>query len=345
MTLKSVKFSIIVPVYNVEKFLSECIASILIQTLKDFEVICVNDGSTDKSLYILKEYANKDSRFKIISQENQGPGIARNKAIDIAQGDYIVFIDPDDFIEPKMLEILNDRFSTTNVDIVQFNYITCQENGEYCGVENYQKRLKKIYGYSIKNNQIFNWSEIKRKNLQAMSLCVWDKAYKTDFIKRNRIRFAPNKHGEDHIFSISANLLANKILYVEQSFYHYRTRLGSQVNKVSSDNLCIFDNIELLKQFLLTNNLYEEYKVSFEKYMPAVLSWHYSVVPAENKESYINKCRVILKPKEYKVFFNKIKNKFSLLENIFSVKNFKIHGVKIKYLTIFGLNFRLTRRK
>ena len=118
----SIKFSIIVPVYNVEKFLRESLDSIISQTLKDFEVICVNDGSTDNSLDILEEYAKNDSRFKIISQENQGQGIARNKAIDIAQGKYLLFVDPDDWIETNALEQIWNKAEATDANIVQFNY-------------------------------------------------------------------------------------------------------------------------------------------------------------------------------------------------------------------------------
>ena len=113
-----IKFSIIVPVYNVELFLRECLDSIENQTFKGFEVICINDGSTDGSLSILQEYAAKDSRFKVISQENQGQGVARNNGIDIAQGEYLLFIDPDDFIEPNMLEIIYKKFQQTDAEIV-----------------------------------------------------------------------------------------------------------------------------------------------------------------------------------------------------------------------------------
>ena len=97
------KFSIIIPVYNVEKYLVECLESIVNQSFKDFEVICVNDGSTDNSLEILQKYAENDERFKVLNQENQGQGIARNNALNIANGEYILFVDPDDFIELNML--------------------------------------------------------------------------------------------------------------------------------------------------------------------------------------------------------------------------------------------------
>ena len=94
-----VKISIIIPVYNVENYLRVCLNSIVNQSLSDIEIICVNDGSVDNSLDILKEYAAKDNRFVIINQENCGQGIARNKALDIAKGKYIAFVDPDDWIE------------------------------------------------------------------------------------------------------------------------------------------------------------------------------------------------------------------------------------------------------
>lgn len=334
-----IKFSIIIPVYNVEKFLRECLNSITSQTLKNFEVICIDDGSTDNSLGILQEYANKDSRFKVISQENQGQGIARNKAIDIASGEYLFFVDPDDFIESKTLASIYDKFCQTNSEIVQFDYATCRENGKYSGTKSYKKRLKKDFKFSIKNNQIFNWNDIKKKNLQGMSLCVWDKVYKTAFIKQHDIKFAPNKHGEDHIFSISANLLADKILYINKAFYHYRTRLGSAVNKASDDNFCIFDNVEILRKFLISNKLFDEYKASFEDYASTAFSWHYSNIPTESIDKYLNKCKEVLSSENYKLFLEKNKGDYSILEKIFSIRNQKINGVKIKYLTIFGKKF------
>lgn len=335
----NIKFSIIVPVYNVEKFLRESLDSIVAQTLKDFEVICVNDGSTDNSLEILNEYAKSDFRFKIISQENQGQGVARNSAIDNAQGEYLLFVDPDDFIESNTLEYLCNKFQEADVDIIQFDYATCKENGEYSITKIYQKKLNKDFKFSIKNGQIFNWNEIEKKNLQSMSLYVWDKAYKTAFIKQHNIKFAPNKNGEDHIFSISANLLASKILYINKVFYHYRTRLGSAVNKASDDNFCIFDNITLLKNFLTTNNLFNEYRASFEEYVSTVLSWHFANISTESVEKYLNKCKNILNPEDYELFIEKTKGKLSILERIFSIKNQKINSVKIKYLTIFGQKF------
>ena len=337
-----IKFSVIIPVYNVDKFLRECLDSISSQTLKEFEVICVNDGSTDNSLDILEEYAKNDSRFKIISQENQGQGIARNVALEKVKGKYIVFVDPDDFINIDMLETLYNKFQLTDVDIIQFDFATCKENGKYSGTKEFKKRMKKYFHYSIKNNEIYNWHDIC-KNLKSMSLCIWDKAYKTDLIRKNNIKLAPNKHGEDHIFSISADLLANKILYLNKAFYHYRTRIGSAVNKASNDNFCIFENIKLLKSFLEINNFYKEFENSYNDYVVEVLSWHYSNIPIRNIERYCKQCADILSAENYKDFLNRTKGKFSNWEEIFSIKNKKINGIKTKYITLLGLHFEISK--
>lgn len=335
------KISVIIPVYNVSLFLRECLDSIVNQTLKEFEVICINDGSTDNSLEILNEYASKDNRFIIISQENQGQGIARNKGINLASGEYIVFVDPDDFIETNALEIIYDKFKQTNVDVIQFDYETCKENGRFNKQEIFNKQVKRCFNYSIKDNEIYNWRKIPKKNLQDMWMAIWNKAYKTDFIKNNNIKLAPNKHGEDHIFSISANLLANKILYLNKSLYHYRNRLGSAVNKTSNDNFCMFENIDLVRNFLTKYNLLDEYKSSLDDYILTVLCWHYASIPIESVDKYLNMCRELLNSKDYNLFLKKIKGSYSIFEKIFSLKNQRVNGRKVKYLTILGVKFEI----
>ena len=168
-SFKNPKLSVIIPVYNVEKYLRECLDSLVCQTLKEFEIICVNDASTDNSLEILERYARNDARFIIISQENQGPGVARNNAIDIAKGEYIVFVDPDDWIETNALEKIYNHFKKTNADVVQFNYKECSKKLELNRktlIEKLYHWLKLIKFSSQKNNKsfIFGFNEGKRKN-------------------------------------------------------------------------------------------------------------------------------------------------------------------------------------
>uniref|UniRef100_UPI003864C4B3 glycosyltransferase family 2 protein n=1 Tax=Methanobrevibacter sp. TaxID=66852 RepID=UPI003864C4B3 len=114
--------SVIIPVYNVEKYLKECLDSVCNQTLANIEIICVNDGSTDNSLAILNEYAQKDGRIKIISQENQGLGAARNRGLEDASADYVYFLDSDDYIELTTLEKLFNNAVSNSSDVVLFKF-------------------------------------------------------------------------------------------------------------------------------------------------------------------------------------------------------------------------------
>ena len=118
--MSKIKVSVIVPVFNVEEYLSTSLDSILNQTLKDIEIICINDGSTDASLDILENYAKKDARIKIISKKNEGQGIARNIGLDNAQGEFIAFVDSDDFIKEDMLEKSYEKSVSKNLDLVMY---------------------------------------------------------------------------------------------------------------------------------------------------------------------------------------------------------------------------------
>ena len=119
------KVSVIIPVYNVEKYLRKCLESVVNQTLKDIEIICVNDGSTDSSALILDEYARNDNRIKVYTQENQGQGAARNMALELAQGDYIAFVDSDDWLEVSALEELYKFITEKGAEAVVFDFVEC----------------------------------------------------------------------------------------------------------------------------------------------------------------------------------------------------------------------------
>ena len=193
------KFSIIIPVYNVEKYLRKCLDSIANQTYSDFEAICVNDGSTDNSLAILTEYSRKDGRFKVVSQENQGQGVARNYALMLATGEYIGFVDPDDWVELNWLQEVADKISKTNADLIEFNYY---ENFESDGREKVHK--DKIH---LNSNKVFNFKTSK-KYLLGNCLAVWNKFIKIGIIKKNNIKFPAAKRSEDTIFSLKAKIFA-----------------------------------------------------------------------------------------------------------------------------------------
>ena len=334
------KFSIIIPVYNVEKYLVECLESIVNQSFKDFEVICVNDGSTDNSLEILQKYAENDERFKVLNQENQGQGIARNNALNIANGEYILFVDPDDFIELNMLEVFNERLDIQNVDVAFFDYQIFGENTK-TKIVRFMDEMKNTLNLNINDNFIFNWQELVKDNFRYTAMMVWNKVYSNKFLKENHIQFAPNKHAEDHIFSISATLLANKISYIKKTLYYYRKRSDSSVNKVSENNFCIFENIAIVADFLKQNNLYKKYEHDFRNYIVNLCVYHCNKIPTALLSTYIEKTRQLLSDKEFSTFKKKIKGNFSLLEKLFSIKNLNIPGKTGKYLTILGYTIRL----
>lgn len=335
------KFSVILPVHNVEKYLDECLKSIVNQSLKDIEIICINDGSTDNSLEILNKYAQKDNRFVIFSQKNQGQGAARNKGIELATGEYIAFVDPDDWIDLDMLEILYTNFQTYLTDIVQFDCLQFYDG-------NKRKKEKEIslleiayqkFNYDLIKNRFFSWKDFK-DGLFHIPLALWNKVYSREFLNKNNLRIPNASIAEDVAFSVFCLLSTDKVCYVDIPFYHYRIRAGSTIHQASDKNFCLFDIIEYLTDFLNKKNLYTELKEDFEKYKFDVLYYGFSRIPKESAKLYLEKCKTVLTPKYYQQIG---KDRFSFLENIFCVKNRTEHGKTYKIVRFLGLNFKLKR--
>lgn len=331
----SKKISVIVPVYNVEKYLRECLDSIVNQTLEDIEIICINDGSTNNSFDILEEYVAKDNKIKIINQEHMGVGAARNNALNFVQGEYLAFIDSDDFIRTDMLEIVYNKFKETEADIVQFDYTICEENGKRNKRFSLSEKLKRESNYELKNNSTFKLSDINNA-LTGLRMYCWDKMYRTDFIKENNIKFAESSFCEDQIFSISSYLLAKKIFYLNDYLYTYRIREGSLSHRPSDDIESVFHNIELLKDFLVKNGIYEGYRKTYRKYIIKALHRQYVVITKEKEKEFLQKCSDLLTPPEYKRLIKETESKYSLGQKIFSVKNQIINGTKHKTLCVLG---------
>lgn len=340
-----VKFSIIIPVYNVEKYLRECLDSLVNQTFGDFEVICVNDGSTDNSLEILNEYAGKDGRFKVYSQENQGTGIARNYGLEFACGKYLLFVDPDDWVELNYLEILDRTFKETGVNVIQFGYKKINDISKEVRYYNYQKENKKFGSRkNLLKNPYFNRDDLK--HIFRRRLMVWDKAYSLQFIRDNGIKFAPTRHGQDNLFSLGSVLVADKIFYLNEYLYNYRNRLGSAVNRKTKDRFCVFDNIRSLKGFLEEKQLFAEYSKAFEEYCLQQVFGMYNNIPEEFSLQYIEKAEEVLSKSNYKMFLRRIKNKGRTLpELIFSVRNRYDNLIKSKVVTILGFDFVIGGKK
>lgn len=241
------KISIVVPVYNVEIYLRECLDSLINQTLEDIEIICVNDGSTDSSPQILEEYASKDSRIKIFHQENQGVSAARNLGIKNVTSEYLMFVDSDDWIELNALEILYKTIKEKNSDILLFSYFNCRGY-----LIKKDERLRTIVRIAQDENIKFN---DYYKELFDAPLLVCGKLYKTEFIHKNNIFYNLDiSCCEDRIFSIEAYINAESISVLDKGFYYYRLNAEQSLSKNSSITLSnTYETIELYKKIIYSS--------------------------------------------------------------------------------------------
>lgn len=253
------KVSVIIPVYNTEKFLKECLDSIINQTLKDIEIICVDDGSIDNSLNILNEYSQKDSRIKFLTQQNKGAGAARNKALEIANGEFLAFIDSDDYCESNFLEKMYAKACKTNADIT------------ICAVDSYDvntnKRERLPYSLELNNlpqEEVFNAFSMPNTIFNSFQNWNVNKLFKHSFIKDQHIQFQEIYRTNDLLFTCTALILAKSITTINEGLMIYR--VGMTTNSQASNHLYPTDFYKAfmaLKDFLIENNLYKTYRESF----------------------------------------------------------------------------------
>lgn len=205
-------FSIIVPVYNVEQYLEQCLESILAQNYDDYEVICVNDGSTDSSREILTAWESRMPQMRVIDRENGGLSAARNTGLEAATGDYVVFVDSDDWIEPCMLRTLAKAIS--NEDMICF---ACQ-------------RTDNNATDTLPTEQTIGWNYYNRHALEHRIIpfvCVWQRCYRREFLQKNNLFFREGILHEDNEFTPRACLKASNMKIIPDVLYHYRVRPNS----------------------------------------------------------------------------------------------------------------------
>lgn len=243
-----IKVSIIAPVYNADAFLNKMLGSLIAQTLKDIEIICIDDGSTDDSLSILEAYAETDPRIKIIKQENQGQGCAKNNALKQAQGEYIGFIDSDDWVNNKYFEILYTNAKKYDADI-----------SATCDVEEVYERCTKQKGVGFdKKAKFLNSIEERSAIILSTGIAV-NKIYKRTLLEKNNILFSGNRAiGEDNLFNIPAIINANLICTTNKSTYYYRQRTDSSVHTLSSKDLGV---VSIYREII--NKLNDEQKATW----------------------------------------------------------------------------------
>ncbi len=248
------KISVIVPIYNVDRFLSKCLDSLANQTLKDIEIILVNDGATDNSRNIACEYVARYQNFQLIDKENGGLSSARNAGLDVAKGEYIAFIDSDDWVSEDMMEKLWNSAKKYQSDIVMSGYFRAFDDGkelELHGMQNFKNFYEGDEVYKAVFLKMLGGLPNDKNDIQ-LDMCVWKNLYRRELIEQNHIRFKSERVylSEDIVFHTELFKHIKRASIVDKSMYFYRLNSSSLTQNFKKD---IFD-----KQFFLYNYLKQE---------------------------------------------------------------------------------------
>ena len=217
--------SVIIPVYNVEKYIREALDSVVNQTYTDLDIIIVDDGSTDHSGAICDEYAKKDSRIRVIHQENRGVGPSRNTALDIIRGQYVVFIDPDDAYRPSYINEMLQAIEKEDADIVVCKYLVCKTDGS---LSNFNSS---IIMPSAKSGILSRGDAIIAFLDNRISFGIWNKIYRSNLW--NNIRFIKSCYAEDKEVNLRVIARCSKLFVIDKNLYLYRIHPGSVMNSFS----------------------------------------------------------------------------------------------------------------
>lgn len=214
--------SVIVPIYNTEKYLVECVESIREQTYSNIEIILVDDGSTDASIEICDEFSKKDSRVRVFHKENEGSAVAKNFGIQQSKGEYIILVDSDDIVSDKMIEVLYTHIKEKNADIAIGNYYIYDESDKnfYFYVTDKDFSVEELAIQEIMNRQAGDW----RFNSSAFILPTF-KLIKKELFKE--VQFSNGRRFDDEATMHRFYLLASKIIFINDNLYRYRQRSGS----------------------------------------------------------------------------------------------------------------------
>ena len=285
------KISLVIPVYNVEKYINQCMDSIINQTLNDIQIICVDDGSLDNCPQILDDYAKKDNRITVIHQKNAGVSAARNAGIKIATGEYIIFPDSDDWMELDALENLWKEAEQTDADIVygdwveehidKYEYIDCFPESFYTDDE----KTIKVMQCAVNCNSKLKISRPEFSWIGYVGGAPWRGIIKTSIIKNNGIFFDPYVKGlgDDVLFSLHVYEYIKSIAYIKRLTYHWRSTELSYTNGYKSDLIEIYSRIiEKMQKFIVD---YEKDDRFIKSYYSKVMLYFLKSMPRYFKNS------------------------------------------------------------
>lgn len=282
------KVSVIIPVYNAEKYLRECLDSVVNQTLKEIEIICVDDGSTDGSLDIIREYEDRDERIIVLHQKNRFAGVARNAGMSIATGEYYVFLDADDFFELNLLEKQYIKCKKTKADVC------------ICGTNKYNTNSGEyIYAPQMLNTQllhgkdVFSPQDLGDQIFILTTSAPWNKMYLADYIIRQGLRFKDTRSANDSYFVWCAIFLAERVCCVPDALVHYRYGMTSNVQATKEKSILDFcDALEDIKCELVNRNLFTSFERGFVNMALNQCEWNLKSL-TDKPETYLKLARAI----------------------------------------------------
>jgi len=255
-----IKVSVIIAVYNEEDYIEQCLDSVCHQTLNEIEIICVDDGSTDNTVSILKRYKQKDSRIKIISQKNQYAGVARNNGMKQAQGKYLAFLDADDYYSLDMLEKLYRSAEEQNMEVVICEY-NCFDSISNKRIIKHFEREEALLG----NSTFFSGSALKHAAIfQITKGWAWDKLFLTEYVKYTGYKFQEFRSSEDGFFVYMLLARAQRIGFVKEKLAVHRIRNGKSLSNTMDENwINGYTMLFSIKKELEQQKLYQRFQQSF----------------------------------------------------------------------------------
>lgn len=341
-----VKVSVVIPVYNVEDFLGECLDSITNQTLSDIEIICVNDGSQDRSLEILNEYAARDERITVLDQENGGHAVATNRGMKLATGKYIFFMDSDDILELTALEDTYKIAEERQVDFVIFQAINYyMDTGELVEAENYSMNALADYV----GNRVFNWKDIK-DYIFNITVTPWSKLYNREFVMKNNIIYPEGLVFDDNVFFFETLFAADRITFLRKHLFKRRWYSSSSTTSGAKHFTNYIQICDLIWQTFFKYNVFDEFKEKLlNKKFKTNLHW-YRLIKPEFKQLFLDDLRAdyerIVSDEEFKNYIVKDLNDQQklLLDGVLKYKDRKDFDIVFEKYRLLSEQERLQEK-
>lgn len=279
--------SVIIPVYNVEKNLRQCLDAVVKQDLKEIEIICIDDGATDSSAKILDEYAASDERFIVVHQENAGAGAARNRGLALARGKYLSFLDADDFFEKEMLSKAYAKAEAENAEVIVFK------------ADFYDDRLGTFFpcNFSLRTGMLpehrpFAGTDVEKDVFKVIVGWAWDKLFLTSYIRQQKLLFQEQRTTNDAFFVFCAFVKAARITTLDDVLVHQRRNAGGSLSVTREKSWdCFYNALCAMRLQLKKWGLYERFEQDFINYALHFSLWNLNTLKDPTKKRLYNKLR------------------------------------------------------